>query len=260
MPMTMIRKKAGAVRVLLAGLVVGLAAAGVTVWQLAPSAMATSTPFSGTPAIGALFSVKAHQLGSHFCTASVVDSPNGDVLVTAAHCVQDYSASAPKGLAFVPGYDNGSAPYGVWKVTRIFVDQAWASASDPDDDVAFLTVTQHYGMAIESITGAESLGIGQPASGLMRVIGYPESQSQPITCRNWVSSFSPTQLEFDCRGYTDGTSGGPFLADVNATTGEGTVIGVIGGYQQGGDTPDVSYAATFSSGVQALYNQAVADS
>jgi V8-like Glu-specific endopeptidase len=260
MTMLVNRKKPSAARVLLAGLLVGLAAAGVTVWQLTPSAMATSSPFSGTPAVGALFSVKAGQLASHFCSASVVDSPQGDVLVTAAHCVQGYSTSKPKRLAFVPGYDNGSAPYGVWKVTRIFVDQAWASDSDPDDDVAFLTVAQHYGMAIESITGAESLGIGQPASGVMRVIGYPESQSQPITCQNAVSSFSPTQLEFDCRGYTDGTSGGPFLADVNATSGEGTVIGVIGGYQQGGDTPDVSYAATFSSGVQALYDQAVADS
>jgi V8-like Glu-specific endopeptidase len=260
MTMLVNRKKRSAARVLLAGLLAGLAAVGVTVWQLTPSAMATSSPFSGTPAVGALFSVKAGQLVSHFCTASVVDSPQGDVLVTAAHCVQGYSTSKPKRLVFVPGYDNGSAPYGVWKVTRIFVDQAWASASDPDDDVAFLTVAQHYGMAVESITGAESLGIGQPAAGVMRVIGYPESQSQPITCQNGVSSFSPTQLEFDCRGYTDGTSGGPFLADVNATSGEGTVIGVIGGYQQGGDTPDVSYAATFSSGVQALYNQAVADS
>jgi V8-like Glu-specific endopeptidase len=243
-----------------AGLLVVSFGLGAGLWLAGPAAMATSSPFGGTPAVGALFSVSGGRLGSHFCTASVVDSPNGDVLVTAAHCVQDYSTTAPKGLAFVPGYDDGSAPYGVWKVTRIFVDQAWASASDPDDDVAFLTVKQHYGMAIESITGAESLGIGQPASGVMRVIGYPESQSQPITCLNQVSSFSPTQLEFDCRGYTDGTSGGPFLADVSATSGEGMVIGVIGGYQQGGDTPDVSYAATFSSGVQALYNQAVADS
>ncbi len=245
---------------LLGGLLLALAALAAAVWQPVPSAMATSKPFNGTPAVGALFSMNHGQLGSHFCTASVVDSPDRDMLVTAAHCVQDYSATAPKGLAFVPGYDNGTAPYGVWTVTRIFVNQAWASGSDPDDDVAFLTVAQRSGIAVESVTGAETLGVGQPASGVMRVIGYPESANQPIACQNRVGSLRTRQLEFDCRGFTSGTSGSPFLADMNAETGEGTVIGVIGGYQQGGDTPDVSYAATFDTDVQALYNQAVAAS
>ena len=50
-------------------------------------------------------------------------------------------------------------------------------------------------------------------------------------------------MVFDCDNYTNGTSGGPFLAHVNPKTGDGWVIGVIGGYQQGGDTPNVSYSA-----------------
>jgi hypothetical protein len=44
--------------------------------------------------------------------------------------VLGYSDTAPADLAFVPGYD-GTAPYGVWTVTRIFVDSAWASTADP---------------------------------------------------------------------------------------------------------------------------------
>jgi hypothetical protein len=36
------------------------------------------------------------------------------------------------------------------------------------------------------------------------------------------------------------------------------VIGVIGGYQQGGDSPDISYAAAFGPNVRALYDIAVA--
>ena len=38
----------------------------------------------------------------------------------------------------------------------------------------------------------------------------------------------------------------------------GSVVGVIGGYEQGGDTPDVSYAAYFGPAVAALYQQAEA--
>jgi hypothetical protein len=66
------------------------------------------------------------------------------------------------------------------------------------------------------------------------------------------------QLEFDCDGYTDGTSGGPFLSDVDPATGQGLVIGVIGGYQQGGDVPQVSYSAVLGANAAALYEQAVA--
>jgi V8-like Glu-specific endopeptidase len=245
------------------GWLAGLLLAGLTLaaalWPAAPTAMATSVPFSGTPAVGALFSAASDGLlGPHFCTASVVDSPGGDLLMTAAHCVQGYSASAPAGLVFVPGYDQGSAPYGLWQVTRIFVDRAWASEADPDDDVAFLTVAQPSSTTLQRVTGAESLAIGQPAAGVLRVIGYPEDQDQPIQCDNRVSSFSASQMQFNCKGFTNGTSGSPLLAGLNPATGTGTVIGVIGGYQQGGDTPDVSYAAALRGNVQALYDQAVA--
>ncbi|HXF20282.1 MAG TPA: hypothetical protein VN597_07475 [Streptosporangiaceae bacterium] len=41
-------------------------------------------------------------------------------------------------------------------------------------------------------------------------------------------------------------------------TGLGTVIGVIGGYQQGGNTPSVSYSAGFGRAVRTLYEAAVA--
>jgi hypothetical protein len=69
--------------------------------------------------------------------------------------------------------------------------------------------------------------------------------------------FTSTQMEFDCNGYTDGTSGGPFLTGINAVTGAGMVAGVVGGYQQGGYTPDVSYSPVFGPDVQALYRSAV---
>jgi hypothetical protein len=85
------------------------------------------------------------------------------------------------------------------------------------------------------------------------VVGYPDGAVQPVWCANRTKSFSPTQLEFDCGGYPEGTSGGPFLADVSAASGQGTVIGVIGGYQQGGDTPEVSYASVFGTAVASLY-------
>ena len=52
---------------------------------------------------------------------------------------------------------------------------------------------------------------------------------------------SATQLVFRCGVYTAGTSGSPLLAHVHAATGLGTVIGVIGGYRQGGVTDAISH-------------------
>jgi hypothetical protein len=221
--------------------------------SLAPALQTRAVAFAGTPAVGALFTVTSGGgLGAHFCSASVVDSPARDLVITAAHCVGGSGQ-----VAFVPGYDNGLMPYGIWRVTRVVVDQSWIASANVNADVAFLTVTGQDGAKIQDITGGERLGIGQAAGQYVRVIGYPQATNVPIKCGNLVHAFSPTQFVFDCGGYTDGTSGGPLLEDVNPVTGLGTVIGVIGGYQQGGDTPSVSYAARFGTLVADLYKTAI---
>ena len=95
-------------------------------------------PYGQVSPVGALFALtSAGQLGRHFCTASVVNSAAGDLLLTAAHCLRDRTAAQ---LAFVPGYRAGHSPDGVWRVASALVDQRWQAAADPDDDFAFLIV------------------------------------------------------------------------------------------------------------------------
>jgi len=208
-------------------------------------------------AVGALFTTSGGQLATHFCTASVVASPSGDLVLTAAHCVSGHQ-SGP--IVFVPGYANGQTPFGIWTVTKIIVDQNWQSSSNPDDDFAFLIVRRAGSSAtVQSLTGAESVGIDEPTGGPVTVVAYPDGLNTPISCDNNSLSYSPTQLEFDCNGYTDGTSGGPFLISTPGSDGPGMVIGVIGGYEQGGLTPSVSYAARFGPSMAVLYRTAIAE-
>jgi V8-like Glu-specific endopeptidase len=222
----------------------------------APLVLVNGQLFDGTPAVGALFTLSGGQLGRHFCTASVVDSPTGDLVITAAHCV---SGKAPGQIAFVPGYHGGQEPYGVWLTSYVLSDTAWQTSADPDHDVAFLVVHQPGSSArIQDVTGGERLGIGWPERAWVEVIGYPDGTVQPITCQSESKPFDARQLEFDCGGYTNGTSGGPFLGRVDRSTGTGTVIGVIGGYEQGGDIASVSYSPSFGGAVEALYQLAVA--
>jgi V8-like Glu-specific endopeptidase len=222
------------------------------------SVQAESARFGQTSTIGALFTLtSAGQLGTHFCTASVVDSPDGDLLITAAHCMNGRAAGE---VAFVPGYSHGLEPFGVWTVSRVIEDRRWRSSSDPNDDFAFLVVHQTGANgSVQQLTGGEAVGVDVPAGETVKVIGYPDSQDGMISCENVAIQFSATQYEFDCGGFTDGTSGSPLLANVDTPEGSDTVIGVIGGYQQGGYTAAISYAAKFSANLSYLYKTALTE-
>jgi guanyl-specific ribonuclease Sa len=217
-------------------------------------------PFSGVAQVGTLFGTSDGSLTSHHCTGSVVSSPAGDIVVTAAHCVYG-SSGAETDLAFVPDYDNGSMPYGVWDVSAVYVAPQWVSDRNPDYDVAFIVVHDtSVSSTIQGVVGADTLAVDQPFTDLTTVIGYPSDTNEPITCTNYTSEFSSTQLQFDCDGYPGGTSGSPFLTDVSSSTGLGSVDGVIGGYETGGDGPNVSYSVRFTDWVSGLLATAEAGS
>ncbi|WP_431678411.1 trypsin-like serine peptidase [Kitasatospora sp. KL5] len=200
--------------------------------------------------IGALFLGSAD--GPRMCTASVVSSPHRNLLVTAAHCVETLDRGREEGLVFAPGFRDGRTPYGTWPLTGITVDGRWTTAEDPEYDVAFLTVADVDGQEIEDVLGGNRLGTGRGFDLPVSVTGYPNDSEEPITCSTRTASHSPTQESFRCTGYSVGTSGSPWL------TADGAVIGVIGGYQQGGFEDQVSYSVAFDARVAELYRRATA--
>jgi len=158
--------------------------------------------------VGALFL----RVGSddHFCTASVVSSPDRDLLITAAHCIDGGDGSGYRSdLVFIPGYRDGEAPYGIWTPARLLVAPGWAKSADPDLDVGFVVLEPRDGENIEQVLGANTLAFNPGYRNLVRVTGYPQSSDEPITCRNWTAEQSASQLEFSCGGFTGGTSGSP---------------------------------------------------
>lgn len=216
-------------------------------------------PSRANARIGALFSQNGS--GGHYCTASVVDSPGGDVIVTAAHCLGEGTSST----VFVPGYRDGKAPYGIWKVRDVVEDPRWTEDTDPDLDVAFAVLDRLNGKEIQQVVGANRLAVDADdvldprATDPITVTGYPQSSDEPITCSNIIGQFSGSQDRIACTGYTDGTSGSPWVlpAQVGRNHDEGLVLGVIGGFEQGGYTADISYSSFFGPDVAALYRLAV---
>ncbi|MFJ3789094.1 trypsin-like serine peptidase [Kitasatospora sp. NPDC090091] len=209
------------------------------------TAVAPATAEAAT--VGALFA-GAVAAGNHFCTASVLDSPTGNLLLTAAHCLDGTA-----GVTFAPGYRDGRAPYGTWRVTAIHTTDGWSRDGDQDEDFAILETATADGRRIEDVVGANRLGTDEPFGATVRLYGYPGDSESPLLCTNSTSRHSTYQRAIDCPGYPGGTSGGPWI-----DTATGRVIGIIGGFQEGGDTEDTSYDAYFDHTIAALYAEAVA--
>src|SRR3954468_22179133 len=133
--------------VLAAGLLVALTSActhhppveqAVTVTTKAPP---TATPVPPDPRVGAVF------LGGgtlHTCTAGVLHSAAGDLILTAAHCVAEGVDAA-----FVAGLNNTAAPDDVWHIDAVYLDPRWVQNQDPLADFAIARVSRAAGGTVE---------------------------------------------------------------------------------------------------------------
>ncbi|MFE3773120.1 trypsin-like serine peptidase [Streptomyces sp. NPDC057579] len=221
-----------------------------------PGVSHTPPPTTANARVGAVFSHDG--TGDHFCTGSVVDSPKKSIVITAAHCLHGGKGGGYQtDLAFVPGYRDGQAPNGTWKITKMIVDDRWTQSSDPAFDVGFAVVDKLDGKRIADVLGANRFGYNVGYDNHVKITGYPASGEDPISCANTTVKFQTDQMKVDCTGYSGGTSGSPWLANFDRATRTGEVVGVIGGYQTGGDTDDISYSPYFNDAIKSLYDKAV---
>lgn len=222
--------------------VAALAAVACAVLTLTPTAAAakepTATTFGGTPTVGALFITGLFPL--HICSASVVRSSNRSVIVTAAHCIR---SGTGEGYEFAPGFHDGKAPYGMWRIDSAYAAPGWIRHFNTHDDFAFLHVQPRtingQLRRLQDVTGGNALGRAPAVGRKVTVIGYPLGiGGSPIHCTAPV--FRQGAFPgFRCNGFADGTSGGPWLATKH---GARRVVGLIGGLHQGGCNAATSYS------------------
>ncbi|MEV1064753.1 trypsin-like peptidase domain-containing protein [Streptomyces sp. NPDC050263] len=219
---------------------------------LGVTAVAVAT--AQTARVGTLFSAAdAHAgklAGEHFCTASVVHSPQHDLIVSAAHCL---TGAGGGDVVFAPGYRDGVAPHGVWSIQRVFLPDGWAKGQDEDSDVAFAVLGERGGKDVEDVVGGNRFVTGTTTGATaVTVTGYPTSIEAPIRCSNRPTPHNSTQQRIGCPAFTGGTSGSPWV------NGDDEVVGILGGHEQGGATADISYSVVLGAEAAELYREASA--
>jgi len=184
----------------------------------------------------------------HLCTASVVHSTDGDLVLTAAHCLAGDAQAT-----FVPGFAGAAAPSNTWTVDEVYFDTRWIASKDPRADYAIARVGGGGGGSVERQVGS-ALTLGKaPASGSrITVTGYPAGVGgQPISCQASTTMTEGGFPSLACDGLVDGTSGAPWISGT-------AVTGVIGGIEGGGCAQNLSYTAPFDEHTAQLLARAEA--
>ncbi|WP_054811846.1 FAS1-like dehydratase domain-containing protein [Nocardia arizonensis] len=221
-----------------------LAAAGPG-WSEVPGSHVVGGP---DPRVGA---VMFGDSPLHTCSGAVLHSREGDLVITAAHCVIGTGSL----IGFSPGYERGEDPKGRWRVTEVYLDPRWIESHDVDRDYAILRVRPVAGAPNTSIESAVGGGLrlaANPRPGdIVTVTGYgvglldaPTSCTRPAGTENGYASFT-------CEGFVYGTSGGPWVAANGAD-----LVGIIAGPHLGGCADGVSYTPPFDESLGAIVRRA----
>ena len=222
----------------------------------------------GTSSTGLLVATTGRvfwQVGDYLysCSASVVSSTSGSMIATAGHCVYDVTSKTwynNNNWAFVPAYSNDNAPYGIWPAESFYIRAAYQTV-DYNADVAFVLLSTQNGQSIQNTVGAQGIGFNYPYSAYISSYGYPsniESGEYLESCSGQAqaSPYSPGNYngqELSCvMGH--GCSGGPWLQNLDASTGIGYVTSVNSFMIDG--RPNYINGPYFDSNTYSLYNQA----
>ncbi|CAG8523903.1 11086_t:CDS:1 [Acaulospora colombiana] len=169
------------------------------------------------------------------CTASVFNTDNGNIGITAGHCIFNNNGRQYENLMFSPGFDIGApGPLG-----SLAVDIAAAPAEYNDDPVAydygmFRVNFDNGGNRLQDLTGANGWLLNPTQDNLITtVFGYPQSGDMPncpndglhlcVIVGNVVVSDDESVMPNVDLGA--GSSGAPWIINYNADRNLGYMYG-----------------------------------
>lgn len=192
------------------------------------------------------------------CSGDSITSANGSTVITAGHCVK-YQGAWHTNWIFVPGYDNGNAPYGQWTATKTFATDQWVASEDMNMDVGLAVVAPLNGRTLSQAVGAQGIVFNGGYNKKMYAFGFPAAAPYDGTKLVYCSGNSGKDFlltkdhSLPCN-MTGGSSGGPWFQDFNEATGLGTQVSVNSfGYTF---LPNRMFGPYFGNEAKAAYDKA----
>jgi hypothetical protein len=167
-----------------------------------------------------------------WCTATVINSENRSLLLTAGHCVWDIGNRRwYTNVWFHPGYQYGAnASLGTWSARLLSTTWNYYNTGASADDMAIVLLNRNssgygivdwvgaHGIAFNQATGYYRSSFGYPATD-WRWPGYVADGEDLRYCQNYDTYYTSGsfagQLLISCR-MTGGSSGGPWLHNVQS--------------------------------------------
>lgn len=194
------------------------------------------------------------------CSGNAVTSANRSTVMTAGHCVK-LDGAWHTNWAFVPGYNNGNAPYGTWTARTTLATPQWAASEDINYDVGAAVVNLLNGSALTDVVGGQGIAFNQARGQAMYAFGYPAASPYDGTRLIYCSGvtfndfFLSMGIGMDCN-MTGGASGGPWFLQFSESTGTG-IQNSVNSFKYN-FFPNWMFGPYFGSDAQNLYNTAQA--
>ena len=113
-------------------------------------------------------------LGDYACSATVLDTPNGKVILTAGHCVLEPRLGRfASDIVFVPAYTDATAPYGIWSWQSAATTREWAYKGNTNYDFATVKLRELNATPIETVVGGRQMQTNIVRNQSYAAFGYP---------------------------------------------------------------------------------------
>jgi hypothetical protein len=191
---------------------------------------------------------------NYVCSGTATASSNRDVVTTAGHCLNEGPGAYATNFAFVPAYDNGSAPYGTWTAKSLLTTNEWKNSGDFNHDVGFAVMNSNAsGQSLTDVTGSYPIAFNKGYNLTFSAYGYPAAKPYngqllwKCSGKAGVDTRGTTDHRLPC-SMTGGSSGGGWI------TSDGQLNSVNSfGYR---GEKDVMYGPYFGNVEQAVFSAA----
>jgi len=190
----------------------------------------------------------------YMCSGTALLSANKSVVWTAGHCVNEGPGAYATKWAFVPGYKDGTAPFGTFAATHLLTTSAWGGSGDFSYDEGAAVVGPANGRSLTDAVGGRGIAFSYSRTQQYESHGYPAAP--PFNGeRHWVcdsslsgsdSAASPATMGIGC-DMTGGSSGGGWIV--------GSSLYSVNSYGYASQ-PNVMYGPYMDSVAQSLYTAA----